>query len=195
MREQRALACCTVFVIFVNCDGFASGSIWLTHCVYHICAQLAINQKILPLRTLTSVVALLLLMQQVGFHRPGSIRLLTDQDRVDEAMYQLQRQGWHQSPMTIVPPEKIQEMVPMMKHDDIVGGLFTPGMYNMQQLCSGVCYSRKISVKNIICSIASIHISTACTLDLTFLEIFNTLFFIKIPDYSLSLSILTCLRF
>ena len=71
-------------------------------------------------------------MQQVGFHRPGSIRLLTDSGRVDEAMYQLQRQGWHQSPMTILPPEKIQEMVPMMKCDDIVGGLFTPGMYNMK---------------------------------------------------------------
>ena len=67
--------------------------------------------------------------QQVGFHRPGSLRLLTTPGRVDEAKYQLQRQGWHQSPMTLLSPAEVQELMPIMNCSDVLGGLFTPGVY------------------------------------------------------------------
>ena len=77
----------------------------------------------------------ILSLQQVGFHRPGSLRLLTTPGRVDEARYQLQRQGWHQSPMNFLSPEKVQEMLPIMNCSDVLGGLFTPGMLSVFIIC------------------------------------------------------------
>jgi glycine/D-amino acid oxidase-like deaminating enzyme len=33
--------------------------------------------------------------QEIGFHAPGSIRIATTPDRVDEMKYQMARHGWH----------------------------------------------------------------------------------------------------
>ena len=71
-------------------------------------------------------------VQDVGFHRPGSLRLLTTPSRVDEGKYMLQRQGWHQAPMWMISPEEIEKQLPFMKLDDVLGGLFTPGMFASQ---------------------------------------------------------------
>ncbi|XP_066932255.1 dimethylglycine dehydrogenase, mitochondrial-like [Clytia hemisphaerica] len=65
--------------------------------------------------------------QIVGFHRPGSIRILSTNDRVNEAKYQLSRGGWHSAYMKFMNPDEIHEMVPYMNMDGIHGGIWTPG--------------------------------------------------------------------
>ena len=66
--------------------------------------------------------------QIVGFHRPGSIRILSTNDRVNEAKYQLSRGGWHSAYMKYMNPDEVHEMVPYMNMDGIHGGLYTPGL-------------------------------------------------------------------
>lgn len=69
----------------------------------------------------------ILVRQVVGFHRPGSIRLLQTPERMNEAKYQMSRGGWHKAPMSLLSPDEVHEMVPYMKMDGILGGLITPG--------------------------------------------------------------------
>jgi len=64
--------------------------------------------------------------QEVGFHRPGSLRLGTSPARMDEFRYTYSRQLHKQSPMQILSPDQVSEMVPILKMDNIHGGLFTP---------------------------------------------------------------------
>ncbi|XP_078368879.1 dimethylglycine dehydrogenase, mitochondrial-like [Oculina patagonica] len=64
--------------------------------------------------------------QNVGFHTPGSLRLCTTPERMDEAKYQMQRQGWHKAPQWLVTPDEIAKMHPLLKMDDVLGGLFNP---------------------------------------------------------------------
>lgn len=65
--------------------------------------------------------------QDVGFHKPGSLRLCTTAERMDEAKYHMQRQGWHKAPQWLVTPDEIAKMHPLIKMDDVLGGLFNPG--------------------------------------------------------------------
>ena len=44
--------------------------------------------------------------QQIGFHQPGSLRLATNQVRLDEMKYQMARAGWHKNPQKLVTPGK-----------------------------------------------------------------------------------------
>jgi len=74
-----------------------------------------------------SVVPIIFHLQAVGFHTPGSLRICTTPDRMDEARYQMARQGWHKAPQWLVTPEEIEKMVPIMNMDSILGGLFNPG--------------------------------------------------------------------
>ena len=46
--------------------------------------------------------------------------------RMDEFRYTLSRQLHKQSPMVLLGPEEVAEMVPFMNMDNIQGGLFTP---------------------------------------------------------------------
>ena len=46
--------------------------------------------------------------------------------RMDEFRYTLSRQLHKQSPMALLGPEEVAEMVPFMNMDNIHGGLFTP---------------------------------------------------------------------
>ena len=46
--------------------------------------------------------------------------------RMDEFRYTLSRQLHKQSPMELLGPEEVAEMVPFMNMDNIHGGLFTP---------------------------------------------------------------------
>ena len=64
--------------------------------------------------------------QEVGFHRPGSLRLGTSAARMDEFRYTLSRQLHKQSPMQLLGPEQVAELVPILNMDNIHGGLFTP---------------------------------------------------------------------
>lgn len=55
--------------------------------------------------------------------------MCTTPDRMDEAKYQMQRQGWHKAPQWLVTPEEIAKMHPLLKMDDVLGGLFNPGQF------------------------------------------------------------------
>ena len=50
---------------------------------------------------------------------------------MDEAKYQMQRQGWHQAPQWLVTPDEIAKMHPLLKMDDVLGGLFNPGQLEL----------------------------------------------------------------
>merc|ERR1712096_470908 len=65
--------------------------------------------------------------QEVGFHRPGSIRIITTPGRMNEAQYMMTRAGWHSTPMWMMTPDEIHKHAPFMNMDDIIGGIFTPG--------------------------------------------------------------------
>lgn len=64
--------------------------------------------------------------QQIGFHNPGSIRLLSTPERMDEARYQMQRQGWNKAPQWIISAEEVLEKFPLLNPDKILGGLYNP---------------------------------------------------------------------
>lgn len=88
--------------------------------------------KILALVNTTSnkfMFVFLYFSQNVGFHTPGSLRLCTTPERMDEAKYQMQRQGWHKAPQWLVTPDEIAKMHPLLKMDDVLGGLFNPGQF------------------------------------------------------------------
>ncbi|XP_038068616.1 dimethylglycine dehydrogenase, mitochondrial-like [Patiria miniata] len=65
--------------------------------------------------------------QQVGFHQPGSLRLITTPDRMDEARYQMARAGWNKAVQELIGPEKVAEIHPLLNMDGILGGLYNPG--------------------------------------------------------------------
>lgn len=64
--------------------------------------------------------------QELSFHTPGSIRLATTSERMDEFHYQMQRQGWHQAPQKIITPDEILAHFPLLNMDNILGGLYNP---------------------------------------------------------------------
>merc|ERR1711970_788295 len=64
--------------------------------------------------------------QEIGFHRPGSLRLGTSAIRMDEFRYALSRQCHKQSPAKLLSPEEVEELVPILNMDGIHGGLLTP---------------------------------------------------------------------
>ncbi|XP_078608575.1 dimethylglycine dehydrogenase, mitochondrial-like [Branchiostoma floridae x Branchiostoma japonicum] len=65
--------------------------------------------------------------QDVGFHGPGTIRLASTPERVDEFRYQMQRQGCHDAPQWLLTPEEIHEMHPLLNMDKVLMGLYNPG--------------------------------------------------------------------
>ncbi|XP_071846025.1 dimethylglycine dehydrogenase, mitochondrial-like isoform X2 [Apostichopus japonicus] len=65
--------------------------------------------------------------QQIGFHTPGSIRLLGTPERMDEARYQMQRQGWNKAPQWLISAEEVLEKFPLLNPNKILGGLYNPG--------------------------------------------------------------------
>lgn len=64
--------------------------------------------------------------RDLGFHRPGSIRLACHPTRMDEFRYQMQRQAWHEAPQKLITPEEIQEQVPIIDTEKVLGGLYNP---------------------------------------------------------------------
>ena len=53
----------------------------------------------------------------VGFHKPGSLRLATNGERLKEFEYQLSRQGWNDSPMKLWSKEEIRDNAPLIDVD------------------------------------------------------------------------------
>lgn len=75
------------------------------------------------------------ILKDVGFHKPGTLRLCSTPERMDEAKYQMQRQGWHKAPQWLVTPDEIAKMHPLLKVDDILGGIFNPGLSLFFSIC------------------------------------------------------------
>ncbi|XP_062340264.1 dimethylglycine dehydrogenase, mitochondrial [Osmerus eperlanus] len=65
--------------------------------------------------------------QAVGFHQPGSIRIASTPVRVDELRYQMSRAHWHPTPQSLIEPERIKELFPLLNMDKVIGGLYNPG--------------------------------------------------------------------
>ncbi|EQC30845.1 dimethylglycine dehydrogenase [Saprolegnia diclina VS20] len=63
----------------------------------------------------------------VGLHEPGSIRICTTPQRMDEAKYQQSRQNWHPGYQKIITPEEIAVLHPLLNMDGILGGIHTKG--------------------------------------------------------------------
>ncbi|XP_063955426.1 dimethylglycine dehydrogenase, mitochondrial-like [Lytechinus pictus] len=61
--------------------------------------------------------------QAVGFHKPGSIRILSSPDRMDEAKYQMSRQGWNKAYQKLLTPEEVEELCPIINIDGVLGGI------------------------------------------------------------------------
>ena len=49
--------------------------------------------------------------QQIGFHQPGSLRLATNQIRLDEMKYQMTRAGWNKNPQKLVTPGELNVII------------------------------------------------------------------------------------
>ncbi|XP_043246255.1 dimethylglycine dehydrogenase, mitochondrial-like, partial [Amphibalanus amphitrite] len=64
--------------------------------------------------------------QQVGFHRCGSLRLATKDERMDEFRFQMSRAGHLRNPQKMVTPDEIYEMCPILNMDQVRGGLYNP---------------------------------------------------------------------
>ncbi|XP_064609043.1 dimethylglycine dehydrogenase, mitochondrial-like [Liolophura sinensis] len=65
--------------------------------------------------------------QEIGLHVPGSIRLATTPERVDEFRYQMQRQGWHSAAQRIIGPDEIKQLHPLLNTENILAGLYNEG--------------------------------------------------------------------
>ena len=57
--------------------------------------------------------------QEIGFHRPGSLRLGTCPARMDEFRYTISRQGHKQSPMQLLTEDEVAELVPILNMDKV----------------------------------------------------------------------------
>ena len=57
--------------------------------------------------------------QEIGFHRPGSLRLGTSPARMDEFRYTISRQGHKQSPMQLLTEAEVAELVPILNMDKV----------------------------------------------------------------------------
>ena len=57
--------------------------------------------------------------QEIGFHRPGSLRLGTCPARMDEFRYTLSRQGHKQSPMQLLTEDQVADLVPILNMDKV----------------------------------------------------------------------------
>ncbi|KAK8758858.1 hypothetical protein V5799_003507 [Amblyomma americanum] len=64
--------------------------------------------------------------RDLGFHRPGSVRLASVPTRMDEFRYQMQRQGWHPAPQRLISVDEIKKHVPFLNLDKVLGGLYNP---------------------------------------------------------------------
>lgn len=60
------------------------------------------------------------ILQAVGFHQPGSVRIASTAARVDEMKYQMTRTHWHVTPQFLIGPEKVQELFPLLNMDKVV---------------------------------------------------------------------------
>lgn len=59
------------------------------------------------------------LLQAVGLHQPGSVRIASTAARVDEMKYQMTRTHWHVTDQYLIGPEKVQELFPLLNMDKV----------------------------------------------------------------------------
>lgn len=60
------------------------------------------------------------LWQAVGFHQPGSVRIASTAARVDEMKYQMTRTHWHVTNQSLIGPEKVHELFPLLNMDKVM---------------------------------------------------------------------------
>lgn len=65
--------------------------------------------------------------QEIGWHAPGTLRLASRPERVDELKYQMQRQGCREAEQYFIGPEKIAELHPLLNMDSVLAALHNPG--------------------------------------------------------------------
>ena len=71
--------------------------------------------------------------QEIGFRRPGSLRLGTSPARMDEFRYTLSRQGHKQSPMQLLTEDEVAELVPILNMDKVSQSAL-PLLHQQQQV-------------------------------------------------------------
>ena len=74
--------------------------------------------------------------QQIGFHQPGSLRLATNQVRLDEMKYQMARAGWNKNPQKLVTPGELNVIIHSraVARSEIPGELVVLGGDNVSPL-------------------------------------------------------------
>ena len=75
--------------------------------------------------------------QQIGFHQPGSLRLATNQVRLDEMKYQMTRAGWNKNPQKLVTPGELNVIIhsrAVARSEIPGGGLIVLGGDNVSPL-------------------------------------------------------------
>lgn len=65
--------------------------------------------------------------QEIGWHSPGTLRLATSPERVDELKYQMQRQGCREAEQHLIGPEKIAQLHPLLNMENVLAALYNPG--------------------------------------------------------------------
>nr|XP_061822409.1 dimethylglycine dehydrogenase, mitochondrial-like [Nerophis lumbriciformis] len=65
--------------------------------------------------------------QAVGFHQPGSVRIASTSARVDEMRYQMTRTHWHVTSQSMIGPEEVHQLFPLLNMDKVLAGLYTAG--------------------------------------------------------------------
>ena len=81
--------------------------------------------------------------QEIGFHRPGSLRLGTSPARMDEFRYTLSRQGHKQSPMQLLTEDQVAEMVPILNMDKVSQSALPPPLAGLT--CTSLARSTAVS--------------------------------------------------
>ncbi|XP_072049472.1 dimethylglycine dehydrogenase, mitochondrial-like [Amphiura filiformis] len=63
--------------------------------------------------------------QEVGFHNPGTLRLITSPIRFDEARYEQSLSSWMPHSSKLISAEEVEKLHPFLNMDKITGALYT----------------------------------------------------------------------
>jgi len=64
--------------------------------------------------------------QELGFHRPGSIRLYESEERMTEALQQMGKSKLWPANQKLISPVEIKELHPLVNIEGLMGGIYNP---------------------------------------------------------------------